>query len=63
MSAREAQRLADEKNLDLVKIAPTAAPPVCRFATSSRTARSTTVEEHIPCHKRGVYGKDRDNAG
>lgn len=31
MSAREAQRLADEKNLDLVKIAPTAAPPVCRI--------------------------------
>ena len=21
------------------------------------------VEEHIPCHKRGVYGKERDNAG
>lgn len=23
----------------------------------------TSVEEHIPCHKRGVYGKERDNAG
>lgn len=31
MSAREAQRLADEKELDLVKIAPTATPPVCRI--------------------------------
>ncbi len=31
MSAREAQRIADEKNLDLVKIAPTAVPPVCRI--------------------------------
>ena len=31
MSSREAQQLADEKNLDLVKIAPTATPPVCRI--------------------------------
>ncbi|MBP3388348.1 MAG: translation initiation factor IF-3 [Clostridia bacterium] len=31
MSAREAQKLADEKELDLVKIAPTAVPPVCRI--------------------------------
>ena len=31
MSSRDAQRLADEKNLDLVKIAPTANPPVCRI--------------------------------
>ena len=27
----EAQRLADEKNLDLVKIAPQAQPPVCKI--------------------------------
>ncbi|MCI8497721.1 MAG: translation initiation factor IF-3 [Clostridiales bacterium] len=31
MSAREANRIAAEKNLDLVKIAPTANPPVCRI--------------------------------
>lgn len=30
VSAREAQRIANEKNLDLVKIAPQAIPPVCR---------------------------------
>lgn len=30
VSARDAQRLANEKNLDLVKIAPQAIPPVCR---------------------------------
>ena len=29
MSSREAQKLADEAGLDLVKIAPTAKPPVC----------------------------------
>ena len=31
MSAREAQQLADEAGMDLVKIAPTAVPPVCRI--------------------------------
>lgn len=31
MSAREAQHLADDRNLDLVKIAPAAVPPVCRI--------------------------------
>lgn len=31
MSAREAQRLAEEAGLDLVKIAPTAKPPVCKI--------------------------------
>lgn len=30
LSAREAQHIADEAGLDLVKIAPNAAPPVCR---------------------------------
>lgn len=31
MSAKDAQKLAFEKNLDLVKIAPQAKPPVCRI--------------------------------
>ena len=31
MSAAEAQVLADERGYDLVKIAPTATPPVCRI--------------------------------
>lgn len=31
MSGREAQQLAYEKHLDLVEIAPTAKPPVCRI--------------------------------
>ena len=31
MSARDAQKLADEAGMDLVKIAPTAVPPVCRI--------------------------------
>jgi len=32
MSAREALALADEAGLDLIKIAPTAKPPVCKIA-------------------------------
>lgn len=31
MSAAEAQKLADEQDLDLVKISPNANPPVCRI--------------------------------
>ena len=31
MSARDAQKIAREKNLDLVKIAPKAKPPVCKI--------------------------------
>lgn len=36
MSAREAQRLADDAGLDLVKIAPTAKPPVCKIISYSK---------------------------
>lgn len=32
MSARDAQKLADESGLDLIKISPNANPPVCRIA-------------------------------
>ena len=31
VSSREAQKIADERKLDLVKIAPSAKPPVCRI--------------------------------
>lgn len=36
VSGREAQRLADEKHLDLVKISPTAKPPVCKIMDYSK---------------------------
>ena len=36
LSLREAQSLAEEKNLDLVKISPTAKPPVCRIMDYSK---------------------------
>ena len=31
MTSKEAQRLANEKNMDLVKIVPNAVPPVCKI--------------------------------
>jgi len=36
IATKEAQRLADEKQLDLVKIAPTAKPPVCKIMDYSK---------------------------
>jgi translation initiation factor IF-3 len=36
VSTREALRLAQEKNLDLVKVAPDARPPVCRIMDYGR---------------------------
>ena len=37
MSAREAMKLAEEAELDLVKIAPTAKPPVCKIKDSGNS--------------------------
>ncbi len=36
MSARDAQKIADEKGLDLVKISPQAKPPVCKIMDYSK---------------------------
>jgi len=36
LPGKEAQRLADEKRLDLVKISPTANPPVCKIMDYSK---------------------------
>ena len=36
MTAKEAQKLADDKNLDLVKISPQAKPPVCKIMDYSK---------------------------
>jgi translation initiation factor IF-3 len=36
IAGREAQRLADEARLDLVKISPTAVPPVCKIMDYSK---------------------------
>ena len=52
VSSAEAQKIADEKNLDLVKIAPQAKPPVCkiidygkfRFEQAKREKEATGVQ-------------------
>ena len=36
MSSREAQRIADDEGLDLVKISPNAVPPVCKIMDYSK---------------------------
>lgn len=45
MSAREAQQLADDAGLDLVKIAPTAKPPVCRIVDYGKFKYEQTRKE------------------
>lgn len=45
MSAREAQKLADEAGLDLVKIAPAAKPPVCKIVDYGKFRYEQTRKE------------------
>lgn len=45
MSAKEAQALADEAGLDLVKIAPNAKPPVCRIVDYGKFRYEQTRRE------------------
>jgi len=45
MSAKEAQKIAFDKNLDLVKIAPQATPPVCRIMDYGKFCFEQTKRE------------------
>ena len=45
MSAKEAMRLAQEAELDLVKIAPTAKPPVCKIIDYGKYRYELTRKE------------------
>ncbi len=45
MSAKEALKKAEEKNLDLVKIAPTANPPVCKIMDYGKYRFEQTKKE------------------
>ncbi len=44
MPTREAMRMAEEAGLDLVKIAPTAKPPVCKRKEKEAKKKQKTVE-------------------
>ena len=54
MSAREAQRIAAERQLDLVKIAPTAKPPVCRIMNYGKYRFQQQKKEHEARKKQKV---------
>ena len=45
MPSREAMRLAEEAGLDLVKIAPTAKPPVCKIVDYGKFRYEQTRKE------------------
>ena len=45
MSAREAMKIAQEAELDLVKIAPTAKPPVCKIIDYGKYKYEQTRKE------------------
>ena len=45
MSSREAMKLAAEANLDLVKIAPTAKPPVCKIIDYEQTRKEKEAKK------------------
>ena len=54
MSAREAQKLADEAGLDLVKISPKATPPVCKIIDYGKYKYEQTRKEKLAKKKQKV---------
>lgn len=54
MSAREAQKLADEARLDLVKISPKAKPPVCKIIDYGKYKYEQTRKEKLAKKKQKV---------
>ena len=62
MSAKDAMKLAREANLDLVKIAPTAKPPVCKIIDygkfryeQARKERSQEKAESHRCKRDSIF--------
>lgn len=54
MSAREAQKLAEEAGLDLVKISPKAKPPVCKIIDYGKYKYEQTRKEKLAKKKQKV---------
>ena len=54
MSARDAQKLADEAGLDLVKISPKAKPPVCKIIDYGKYKYEQTRKEKLAKKKQKV---------
>ena len=60
MSAREALRIAEEKDLDLVKIAPQATPPVCKIMDYGKY-RFEQAKREKEARKKSAYRGDQGN--
>ena len=66
MSAKDALKLAEKANLDLVKIAPAAKPPVCkimdygkyRFEAQKREKEARKKQQVVEIHARKVLVVD-----
>ncbi len=54
MSARDGLQLAQEKELDLVEVAPTAKPPVCRIMDFGKYKYEQSKKEHEAKRKQKV---------
>ena len=54
MSAKEAMKLAQEAELDLVKIAPTAQPPVCKIIDYGKYRYEQARNENEPTKKQNT---------
>ncbi len=54
MSAKDAQRLAQDRNLDLVKIAPQATPPVCKIIDYGKYKFEQTKREKEAKKKQNI---------
>ena len=55
MSSAQAQRLADDQELDLVKISPNAIPPVCKIMDYSKFKYEQSKREKE--NRQGGYGE------
>ena len=56
MSVREAMQLAEEAGVDLVKIAPTAKPPVCKIVDYGKFKYEQTRKEKEARKRQKVLG-------
>lgn len=59
MSAADALQRAEETGLDLVEIAPTAAPPVCRIMDYGKFKYGQSKKEHsVKVHQKATHLKE-----
>ena len=58
MTPAEAMRIADEEGLDLVKVSPTAVPPVCRIIDYGKFKYEKTRKEKDAKKKQNIDSND-----